>query len=138
MELSRNAKGTIAFLSVIMIAHVWTMLSAAYKPPWEEWAPITPLMDNYVVPFLHHLYRPLLIGLSGLATFWIWDGRREGYVIAAILAAVAAVFGVSITVFNALAGELSGTFTALVAVAFPGVMALWFSMQGLREKGPGD
>jgi len=138
MELSRNAKGTIAFLSVIAIAHIWTMLSAAYKPPWEPWQPLVPLMKDFVVPFLHHIYRPVLIGFSGLAIFWIWDGRREGFVVAAILAAVTAGFGVLITLFNALAGELSGTFTALIAVAYPGVMALWYSVKGLREEGAGD
>jgi hypothetical protein len=138
MQLSRNGKGAIAFLSVIAIAHIWTMLSAAYKPPWEPWQPLVPLMSNYIVPFLHHVYRPVLIGFSGLAIFWIWDGRKEGFALAAILSAIAAGFGVLITFFNGLSGELSGTFTALVAVAYPGVMAFWYSVKGLREVGAVD
>ncbi len=135
MQLSRNAKGAIAFLIVLALANIWTAISPVYKSPWEPWQPIVPLMKDYVVPFLIHFFRPVLIGLTGLAVFWIWDGRRKGYVVAMLLAGVAGIFGVSITIFNALQQEWSGLFTAAIAVAYPGVMAFWYSVQGYRNHG---
>lgn len=135
MQLSRNAKGAIAFLIVISVAHVWSAVTPVYKSPWEPWPPIVPLMKDYVVPFLVHVYRPVLIGLTGLAVFWIWDGRREGFVVAMLLAAVGSVFGIGITIFNALQQEWSGLFTAALALTYPAVMALWYSTQGYRSHG---
>jgi hypothetical protein len=133
MQVSKNAKGAIAFLIVISIAHIWSAVTPVYDSPWEPWPPIIPLMTGYVLPFLIDFYRPVLIGLTGLAVFWIWDGRRNGYVLAMLLAAVASIFGVSVTIFNALQHEWSGLFTAAIAVAYPAVMAFWYSVQGLRE-----
>jgi hypothetical protein len=135
MELTRNAKGTIAFIIVVVIAQIWSAVSPVYKPPWEPWPPIVPFMKDYVVPFLINFYRPVLIGFAGLAVFWVWDGRRAGYFLAVLLAAVSSVFGVAVTVFNAVSQEWSGLFTAAVAVAFPSLMALWFSAQGYRSHG---
>lgn len=137
MELPRNAKGAIAFLLVIAVAHIWTMVSSVYKPPWQPWLPLVPLMKHFVVPFMHEIYRPLLIGFSGLAIYWMWDGRRAGFVLSILLTVISAAFGVLITFFNAMAGEWSGCFTAAVAVAFPSVMALWYSYQGYVHFDPG-
>ena len=87
------------------------------------------------MPFLTHFYRPILIGISGLVIYWVWEGRRAGYLLAVLFAAVASVFGVAITIFNAITMEWSGTFTAAVSVAFPALMALWFSAKGYRYVG---
>jgi len=133
MDLSRYAKGAIAFLIFLAIAHAWTMISSVYKPPWQPYPPLVPLMKHFVVPFMHELYRPILIGLSGLAIFWIWDGRRSGYVLSLLLTVISAAFGVLIVIFNGMAGQWSGMFTAAIAVAFPSVMALWYSYQGYRH-----
>ena len=133
MDLPRYAKGAIAFLLILAVAHVWTMVSTVYKPPWQPWLPLVPLMKDFVVPFTHQLYRPILIGGTGLAIFWIWDGKRAGYILALFLTFISAAFGVLIVIFNFMAGEWSGTFTALIAVAFPSVMACWFSYQGYRQ-----
>jgi hypothetical protein len=77
-------------------------------------------------------YRPFLIGLAGLAILWVWEDEPAGYLVALVLAAIAAVFGVSVTITNTMAQEWIGLLTAVVAVAFPAVMALWFSFQGYR------
>lgn len=135
MDLNRYAKGTIAFITIIAISHIWSAISPVYKPPWAPWSPIIPLMKDFVVPFLIHFYRPVLIGLTGLVVFWVWDGRRAGYLLAFLLAAVASVFGVAITIFNAITLEWSGLFTAAVSIAFPALMALWYSAQGYRSLG---
>lgn len=135
MQLSRNAKGAIAFLIVISVAHVWSAITPVYEPPWEPWPPIVPFMKDYALPFLINFYRPVLIGLTGLAVFWIWDDRREGFLVAALLAAVGSIFGVSVTIFNALQQEWSGLFTAFIALAYPAVMAFWYSAQGFRNHG---
>jgi len=133
MALNKFAKGTIAFIAIIAVSHIWTAISLVYKPPWAPWPPIVPLMKEFVVPFLHHFYRPVLIGLTGLVIYWVWEDRRAGYLLAFVLAAIASVFGVAITLFNALSQQWSGTFTAALSVAFPALMALWFSMQGYRH-----
>jgi hypothetical protein len=132
--LSKNAKGTIAFLSVIALAHIWSAVTPVFKPPWEPWAPLVPIMKDLVVPFLVHIYRPVLIGFTGLAVFWIWDGRREGFLVALLLSIVASAFGVLVVIFNALAGEWSGLFTCVVSLAFPALMALWYSWKGYQEQ----
>lgn len=132
--LSRNGKGAIAFLSVIALAHIWSAVTPVFKPPWEPWAPLVPIMKDFVVPFLVHLYRPVLIGFGGLAVFWIWDGRREGFLVALLLSIVASAFGVLVVIFNALATEWSGVFTCVVSIAFPALMALWYSWKGYQEQ----
>ena len=132
--LSKNAKGTIAFLSVIALAHIWSAVTPVFKPPWEPWAPLVPLMKDFVVPFVAHFYRPVLIGFTGLAVFWIWDGRREGFLVALLLSIVASAFGVLVVIFNALAAEWSGVFTCVVSIAFPALMALWYSWKGYQEQ----
>ncbi len=132
--LSKNAKGTIAFLSVIALAHIWSAVTPVFKPPWEPWAPLVPIMKDWVGPFLVHIDRPVLIGFTGLAVFWIWDGRREGFLVALLLSIVASVFGVLVVIFNALAAEWSGLFTCVVSIAFPALMALWYSWKGYQEQ----
>ena len=92
-------------------------------------------MKDFVVPFLIHFYRPVLIGLTGLVIFWVWDGRRAGYLLAFLLAAVASGFGVLVAFLNAMQQEWSGLFTAAVSIAFPALMALWYSAQGYRHHG---
>ncbi len=132
--LSKNAKGTIAFLSVIALAHIWSAVTPVFKPPWEPWATLVPIMKDLVVPFLVHFYRPVLIGFTGLAVFWIWDGRRGGFLLALLLSIVASAFGVLVVIFNALAAEWSGVFTCVVSIAFPALMALWYSWKGYQEQ----
>jgi predicted outer membrane lipoprotein len=51
------------------------------------------------------------------------------------LAAIATGFGVMVTFFNAISQEWLGLFTAVIAVAFPAIMALWYSFQGYRSYG---
>lgn len=131
MQMPKYAKGSIAFLIVIAVAHNWSAITVVFEPPWEPWPPIVYVMGEYVVPFLHHIYRPILIGLTGLAVFWIWEDRCEGYVVAGLLALVASVFGIGITFFNLMTQEWSAVFTAAVAFSYPAVMALWYSTQGL-------
>jgi hypothetical protein len=80
-------------------------------------------------------YRPFLIGLAGLVILWVWEGKPAGYLVALVLAAIASVFGVSVTIFNTMSQEWIGLLTAVVAVAFPAVMALWYSFQGYRAHG---
>ncbi len=133
MEASRYAKAAIAFLLIIAVAHIWTMVSSVYKAPWQPWLPLVPLMKHIVVPFMHEIYRPILIGFTGLAIYWMWDGRRVGFVLSMLLTLISAAFGVLITFFNGMAGEWSGCFTAAVAVAYPSIMALWYSYQGFRH-----
>jgi hypothetical protein len=133
MQLSRNAKGAIAFLGVIAIAHIWSAITPVYKPPWQPWPPIVPLMKDIVVPLLVNFYRPVLIGFSGLAVLWMWEGRREGFLVSMLLAAIAAMFGTLVTIGNALAQEWSGTFTAAITLAYPAIMAFWYSFQGYKN-----
>jgi len=69
--LSRNAKGAMAFLGIIALSHIWSAITPVFKPPWQPWEPLIPMMKDFVVPFLVHFYRPVLIGFTGLAIFWI-------------------------------------------------------------------
>jgi hypothetical protein len=133
MELPKYAKGAIAFILFIAASHIWSAVTPVYKPPWTPWPPLVPIMKDFVVPFLVNFYRPVLIGASGLAIYWIWEGRRAGYILALILTVVAAGFGVLVVIFNAMAQQWSGLFTAAVSIAFPAVMALWYSYQGYRN-----
>jgi uncharacterized membrane protein len=87
-------------------------------------------MKDFVVPFMHHVYRPILIGLTGLAIYWMWQERREGYLVAMVLTIIASGFGVLVTIFNLFGKQWSGAFTCLIAFAFPALMALWFSYRG--------
>lgn len=135
MLIDKYAKGTIAFVPIIAVSHIWSAISRVYKEPWTPWPPIVPFMSAYVVPFLDHLYRPILIGLTGLVVLWVWEGRRAGYLIALLLAVLASGFALFVTFFNAMNQEWSGTFTAAVAIAFPAIMALWYSAQGYRQHG---
>lgn len=132
MELSKYAKGTIAFFIVLIAAHYWTMLSSVFNKPWHPWPPIVPLMKDWVVPFMHHIYRPLLLGVSGLVVYWLWQGERRsaGYAMAFIFAAISFVFGFSIVIFNTITGFWSAVFTMIVGVTFPAAMATWYSAQG--------
>ena len=132
MQLSRNAKGTIGFIIAVVCGQIWSAVSPVYKPPWEPWPPIVPFMVDYAVPFMVNYYRPFLIGLAGLAILWVWEGQPAGYLLALVLAAIATLFGVSVTVFNTMTQEWVGLLTAVVAVAFPAIMALWYSFQGYR------
>jgi hypothetical protein len=132
MQLRRNAKGTIGFMLAMVIGQIWSAVSPVYKPPWEPWPPIVPFMVAYVLPFLNDFYRPIMLGLTGLVVLWVWEDSRAGYVIAFVLAAIAIVFGVSVTIFNTVNQEWSGLFTAVTVVVFPAVMALWYSFQGYR------
>ena len=134
MELTINAKGTIGFMLAVAVGQIWSTVSPVYKPPWEPWPPIVPFMVDYAVPFMVNYYRPILIGLLGVVVLWVWDGRRAGYLIALVLAAIATVFGVSVTVFNTMTQEWLGLFTAVSAVAFPAIMALWYSARGYRDQ----
>ena len=134
MQFTRNAKGTVALIIAVVCGQIWSAVSPVYEPPWEPWPPIVPFMVDYAVPFMVNYYRPLLIGLAGLAILWVWEGRRAGYLLALALAAIATVFGVSVTIFNTMTQEWIGLLTAVVAVAFPAVMALWYSFQGCRAR----
>ena len=135
MQPSRNAKGTIAFMFAMVIGQIWSTVSPVYQTPWEPWPPIVPFMVTYVAPFLYDYYRPIMFGLTGLAILWVWENSGAGYVIAFVLAAIATVFGLSVTVFNTLNQEWSGLFTALTVVVFPSIMTLWYSFQGYRSHG---
>ena len=135
MQLTSNAKGTIAFIIAVVCGQIWSAVSPVYKPPWEPWPPIVPFMNDYAAPFMANYYRPLLIGLAGLAVLWVWEGKLAGYLVALVLAAIASIFGVSVTVFNALSREWIGLLTAVVAVAFPALMALSYSVRGYRTHG---
>jgi hypothetical protein len=132
MELTRNAKGTIGFIIAVVCGQIWSAVSPVYRPPWEPWPPIVPFMEQYAVPFMVNYYRPVLIGLAGLAILWVWEGKRAGYLIAVVLAAIATVFGASVTVFNTMTQEWIGLLTAVVAVGFPAIMMLWYPFQGYR------
>lgn len=92
-------------------------------------------MKEFASPFMNYYYRPVLIVLAGLVILWVWEGRREGYLVAFVLAAIATVFGVIITIMNAITQEWHGLITAVFAVAFPAVMVLWYSFQGYRNHG---
>ena len=94
-----------------------------------------PFMVEYALPFLVNYYRPFLIGLTGLVVLWVWEDRRAGYVLAFVLAAIATVFGVSVTIFNTANQEWMGMLTAVTAVTFPAVMALGYSFLGYRAHG---
>jgi hypothetical protein len=133
MDLPRYAKGAIAFLLFIAAAHTWSAVTSVYKPPWQPYLPLVPMMKDFVVPFMHEIFRPVLLGGSGLAIFWIWDGKRAGYGLALALTAIAAAFGVLVAFFNIMAGQWSGVFTAAVSLAFPPIMACWYSYQGYRN-----
>lgn len=133
MELTKNAKGTIGFIIAVVCGQIWSAVTPVYRPPWEPWPPIVPFMDQYIVPFMVNYYRPVLIGLAGLAILWVWEGKRAGYLLALLLAAVATVFGISVTVFNTMTQEWMGLLTAVVAVAFPAIMMLWYSFEGYRS-----
>lgn len=135
MQPTVNAKGTIGFIIALVVGQIWSAVSPVYKPPWEPWPPIVPFMVDYAVPFMVNYYRPILIGLVGLVILWVWDGNRAGYLIALVLAAVATVFGVSVTVFNTMNQEWLGLFTAVSAVTFPAIMAVWYSIRGYRYDG---
>ena len=133
MELGRHAKGTIAFTLLIVISQVWGTVSPVFKPPWQPWPPIVPFMVNYAVPFLVAFYRPVLIGFAALAIFWVWEGRRAGYLLALLFAFIATLYSFTVSVFNAMAAEWVGLFTCVVAFLYPSAMALWFSVQGYRN-----
>ncbi len=135
MQLTRNAKGTIGFIIAVVFGQIWSAVTPVYNPPWEPWPPIVPFMSEFAVPFMVNYFRPVLMGLAGLAIFWVWEGKREGYLVALLLAAIATGFGVMVTFFNAISQEWLGLFTAVIAVAFPAIMALWYSFQGYRSYG---
>lgn len=132
MQLTRDAKGTIGFLIAVTIGQIWSTVSPVYQPPWEPWPPIVPFMVEYAVPFMVNYYRPFLIGLAGLVVLWVWEGKRAGYLIAAVLAAIAAVFGVSVTIFNTIMQEWLGLLAAVSVVTVPAIMALWYSLRGYQ------
>ena len=136
MELNRYAKGTIAFIILIVMSQIWATVSPVFKPPWQPWPPIVPFMVNYAVPFLIEFYRPVLIGFAGFAVLWVWEGKRAGYLLAAIIAVVASVYSVLVAVLNGMNQEWSGLFTVAVAFAIPSLMGLWYSAQGYRHIGP--
>ncbi len=135
MQLTRNAKGTIGFIIAMVLGQIRSAVSKVYKPPWEPSPPIVPFMKEFVSPFMNYYYRPVLIVLAGLVILWVWEGRRAGYLVALVLAAIATGFGVFVTIFNALSQEWLGLFTAVTAIAFPAIMALWYSFQGYRSSG---
>jgi hypothetical protein len=82
-------------------------------------------------------FRPVLIALTGLVILWVWEGKRVGYLVALVLAAIATGFGVVVFLLNALNQEWLGTLTAVCAAAVPAVLALWYSYQGYRSQGSG-
>lgn len=135
MQLNRNAVGATAFIIAVILGHIWSAITPVYKPPWQPWPPLIPLMSDYVVPFLVHYYRPILIGLLGLAILWMWDGRRAGFAITIVLMVIASAFGVLVVIFNTMAQEWSGALTGIISIAFPSLMALWYSYQGYRSHG---
>ncbi len=135
MQLTRNAKGTIGFIIAVALGQIWMGVSSVYKPPWEPWPPIVPIMSEFAVPFMVQYFRPILMGLTGLVILWVWEGKREGYLVALVLAVIATAFGVMVTLANAISQEWLGLFTAVTAVAFPAIMALWYSFQGYRSHG---
>jgi hypothetical protein len=92
-------------------------------------------MYEFAGPFMVQFFRPVLMGLTGLVILWVWEGKREGYLVALVLSVIAAPFGVMVTLANAISQEWTGLFTAVTAVAFPAIMALWYSFQGYRSHG---
>lgn len=134
MPPSRNAKGTIAFMMAVAVGQMWIIISPVYQPPWEPWPPVASFMANYAFPFLVN-YCAILIGLTGLVVFWVWEGERAGYLVALVLAALETGFGVFATTFNALNQEWMGALAALTAVALPALMALRYSLRGFRAHG---
>ena len=135
MELDRYAKGTIAFIILIVISQIWATVSPVFKPPWQPWPPIVPFMVNYAVPFLVELYRPILIGFAAFAVLWVWEGQRAGYLLAVLFAVVASVYSVLVAVLNGMSQEWSGLFTVVVAFAVPSLTGLWYSAQGYLRYG---
>ena len=135
MQVNRNAIGTIGFIIAMVLGQIGSTASRVYKPPWEPWLPIVPFMKAFASPFMTYYYRPVLIALVGLVILWVWGGRREGYLVAFVLAAIATAFGVIVTIMNAVTQEWLGLITAVFALTFPAVMALWYSFQGYRTHG---
>jgi hypothetical protein len=135
VQLTRDAVGTIAFTIGTGLGQIWNFVTPVNKPPWKPWPPLEPFMKAFVAPFMGGYYRPILIGLTGLIIFLVWQGKRSGYVLSLVLTAIAAAFGVSITISNAINQEWLACLAAGIAVAFPAVMASFFSFQGYRSHG---
>ena len=117
----------------MVCGQIWSAVSPVHQPPWKPWPAIVPFMVDYAVPFMVNYYRPFLIGLARLAILWVYEGKAAGYLVALALATIATVFGISVTIFNTMSREWLGLLTAVVAVTFPAVMALWYSLQGYRS-----
>ncbi len=132
MGLSTYAKGTIVFSVMLMFGMLWLAISPVFDSPWEPWEPLVPLMSDFAVPFVNRFYRPLLVALMGIALFWVWTGRRAGYLLALLLAAVGAVFTAIITFGNVMNGTWLGALTTVSALV-PAVLAVWFSYRGWRS-----
>lgn len=132
MQLGRHAKGTISFSIMLVFAMFWLAVSPVFDPPWEPWEPLVPLMSGFAVPLLNQFYRPLLVALIGLAVFWVWEGRRSGYLLALVLALVGLAFTAVVTFANVMNQTWIGAFTTTCA-AIPALLASWYAYQGYRQ-----
>jgi hypothetical protein len=132
VQLSRYAKGTISFSIMLVFATFWLAISPVFDSPWEPWEPVVPLMSGFAVPLFNQFYRPLLLALTGLAVFWVWEGQRSGYLLALVLALVGLAFTAVVTFANLVNQTWIGAFTTTSAT-IPALLACWYAYHGYRH-----
>ena len=131
MQLTSNAKGTMAFSVALAIAIAYCNTNSICMTEAKSTALPTfgrvfgPLVNGSVVA-------PLTIVLIGVVVFGIWTSRRSAYALALALGAVSVVIYVFSGLSFLLAGSFASVFICAAVVATAGLVS-WQAFSGWRE-----
>jgi len=128
MELTNNAKATIAFSGALAVLAVYDVASAQANPDWgtamkETLGPVGPFIVGSV---------PLLVISLGLAITLVWQGNRAGFILALCLALAAGVPNIAAGIFRLIAGAPVGAIICF-SIVFLGAVLVRYAYRGYGE-----
>ena len=131
MQLSSNAKGTIAFSVALAIAIAYCNTNNICMS--EAKSTLLPTFGRVFGPLVNGaVVAPATVVLIGVVVFGIWTSRRSAYALALVLGAVSLV----IYVFSGLSFLLAGSFASVficTSVVLSAALVAGYGLRGWRE-----
>jgi uncharacterized integral membrane protein len=129
MDLTRNVKGALSFVVIMMFLVVWDTLMEHGNPSWTTHYPA---IVGHSMSALEGLIIPVIFLLSGAALFYSVLGERRGYVGLLLLGILAIVWNVPAAIWRFQAGAPFGATICLAGIV-AGLIICGFAISAMQE-----